>query len=190
MADVKRKTLEKDIEEILKGADLSTLSVKKIRKRLEEKHDANFTQRKDEIDKMVMAALSKKEEDNMKEEEEGDDSDFEKPEDYEPSAKRTKRGEKKTKSKSDDGSSPKRRNGYMKECILSPALADVMGTDRMARSDVVKRMWEIVRERELQDPKQRQYMRCDEQLQKVFGRKRVRTFGMMKYLTSHITKAE
>jgi len=37
------------------------------------------------------------------------------------------------------------------------------------------------------DPKNKQFAVCDEQLQKVFGVKRFRTFGMMKYLKSHFT---
>jgi len=69
---------------------------------------------------------------------------------------------------------------------LSPALAEVVGEEKMARSDVVKKMWQVIRERKLEDPKNKRFMICDEQLQKIFGRKRIQTFGMMKYLTKHI----
>ncbi|CAH1785199.1 unnamed protein product [Owenia fusiformis] len=77
-------------------------------------------------------------------------------------------------------------SGYSKPCQLSDELAEVMGTDSLPRSDVVKRMWEIVKERDIYDPKNKQFMVCDEQLFKIFKKKRVRIFGMMKYLTHHI----
>ena len=40
----------------------------------------------------------------------------------------------------------------------------------MARKDVVKQMWAIVKERQLQDPANKQFMLCDDQLLKVFGK--------------------
>lgn len=83
--------------------------------------------------------------------------------------------------KKNDGNSP-----YSRPCLLSPELSQIMGKDRMARNEVVKRMWEIVKERKLEDPKDRRYMLCDEELLKVFGKKRVQTFGMMKELKHHI----
>merc|ERR1712071_338430 len=36
------------------------------------------------------------------------------------------------------------------------------------------------------DPKNKQFALCDEQLLKVFGVKRFRTFSMMKYLKTHL----
>ncbi|KAL9982440.1 hypothetical protein ACROYT_G004480 [Oculina patagonica] len=78
------------------------------------------------------------------------------------------------------------KKGFGKLMVLSPALAEVVGGEKMSRSDVVKRMWEIIRERKLEDPKNKRFTLCDEQLQHIFGRKRIQTFGMMKYLKKHI----
>ena len=44
-----------------------------------------------------------------------------------------------------------------------------MGTDQMSRRDVVKKLWDVVRERGLQDPTNKQFAICDDQLLKVFG---------------------
>jgi chromatin remodeling complex protein RSC6 len=44
-----------------------------------------------------------------------------------------------------------------------------MGADAMPRHEVVKRMWAIIKERNLYDPKNKQFAICDEQLMKVFG---------------------
>lgn len=68
---------------------------------------------------------------------------------------------------------------------MSPQLAEVVGEEKMARGDVVKKMWEIIKERKLEDPKNKRFTICDEQLQQVFGRKRILTFGMMKHLKRH-----
>lgn len=63
-----------------------------------------------------------------------------------------------------------------------------MGEEQMARHEVVKRVWAIIKEKNLYDPKNKQYAICDEQLLKVIGVKRFRTFGMMKYLMPHFLK--
>jgi len=75
--------------------------------------------------------------------------------------------------------------GYTKTCKLSTELAAVMGEEAMARHEVVKRMWAIIKEKNLYDPKNKQFAICNEELLKVFGVKRFRTFGMMKYLKNH-----
>jgi len=60
-----------------------------------------------------------------------------------------------------------------------------MGTEQMARHEVVKKIWGIIKEKNLYDPKNKQYAICDDALLKVIGTKRFRTFGMMKYLKNH-----
>ena len=77
--------------------------------------------------------------------------------------------------------------GYTKVCKLSPELAKVMGEDSMARHEVVKRMWKLIKEKNLYDPKNKQFAICNDELLAVFGVKRFRTFGMMKYLKNHFT---
>ncbi|CAG7826589.1 unnamed protein product, partial [Allacma fusca] len=77
--------------------------------------------------------------------------------------------------------------GYTKTCRLSPELARVMGEEAMARHEVVKRMWKIIKEKNLYDPKNKQFAICNEDLLPIFGVKRFRTFGMMKYLKNHFT---
>uniref|UniRef100_A0A1E1XHV5 Putative rna polymerase i transcription factor uaf n=1 Tax=Amblyomma aureolatum TaxID=187763 RepID=A0A1E1XHV5_9ACAR len=207
---------------MLEGADLSALSSKKIRQQLEEKYGIDFTDRKKEIDDLVMELITpteKKEEpkgsdeqngavssasptgssssemeDDDEERNDGDDEELaRKLQDEEvrsrsravkksrPAKKEPAKAKKATKS-----SGTKRESAYSRKCALSPELAAVVGAEQMARSDVVKKMWSIVRERNLFDPSNRQFALCDPQLLKVFGQKRVRMFGMMKYLKNHI----
>jgi len=81
---------------------------------------------------------------------------------------------------------PKKKTGFNKVCKLSPELAAIMGADEMPRTEVVKKMWAIIKERNLYDPDNKQYAICDDQLRTVIGEDRFRTFGMMKYLKHHI----
>ncbi|KAK9501572.1 hypothetical protein O3M35_012275 [Rhynocoris fuscipes] len=89
------------------------------------------------------------------------------------------------------GSGPKKGGakrsggGYNKACTLTPELAAVVGQDSMARHEVVKKVWSIIKEKNLYDPKNKQYAICNDDLMKVIGVKRFRTFGMMKYLKKH-----
>ncbi|KAI0213936.1 Protein PBDC1 [Lamellibrachia satsuma] len=283
--------LEKDITDILKDADLSKLSSKKVRKSLEDLYNTDLTGRKKEIDSLVMKAISgcstkstgtgdsdEKKTDSKKEksspspkkrlssssndsysdsndsggessnedrESEHSNSEIEEAnyaeqsENMSPPKKKMKSTKKacvpnysdnglgdeelakqlqqeeedggrrqtrgggrkpvvkaarkgKKGSGDGDGAKPpkKTNNMYTRLCVLSAPLAEVMGKEKMARSDVIKRMWAIIRERDLLDPKNKQYMLVDDELYKVFGRKRVRTFGMMKFLKNHVFTPE
>ncbi|BFZ01074.1 hypothetical protein BsWGS_04113 [Bradybaena similaris] len=62
MAEPSVDKLKKAIKEILKGADLDNLSTKKVRKMLEEKFKADFSERKKEIDKLVMKMIDEDDE--------------------------------------------------------------------------------------------------------------------------------
>lgn len=76
-------------------------------------------------------------------------------------------------------------NGYTRPLKLSPALAELMGCESLPRHEVVKKMWEIIKGRNLYDPKNKQFAICDDDVFKVIGVKRFRTFGMLKYLKDH-----
>ncbi|XP_015119229.1 upstream activation factor subunit spp27 [Diachasma alloeum] len=257
MADISKDELRKEITAILKDADLTTMSAKKVRQQIEEKLDIDLSERKKEVDDLVMEHLQEKQdggkkkkkaaseesEDGEEEEEEGSEEEEEeeekKPakrgppkktvakrkknssddedsasdddasdEEYSPkkiaktSAKKGKPGKKGKKKGSDSDSDEdwgkskkatggakkgggKGKGGYTRAITLSPELAAVVGADQMARHEVVKKVWSIIKERNLYDPKNKQFAICDEELMKVIGVKRFRTFGMMKYLKNH-----
>lgn len=56
----------------------------------------------------------------------------------------------------------------------------------MPRTQVVKRIWSYVRERDLQDPSDRRQIRCDEPLKAIFKQERVHMFTMNKLLSGHM----
>lgn len=83
------------------------------------------------------------------------------------------------------GGGKSRGTGFTRSLQLSPELASLMGAESLPRHEVVKKMWAMIKERNLYDPKNKQYAICDNDLYKVFGVKRFRTFGMLKYLRPH-----
>lgn len=90
------------------------------------------------------------------------------------------------KSKAAGTNKPKGKgNGFTRPYKLSSDLAAVVGADALPRHEVVKKVWEIIKSRNLYDPKNKQFAICDAELQKVMGVKRFRTFGMLKYLKNH-----
>merc|ERR1712058_198260 len=279
MADISKEELKKEIEEILKDADLDNTSAKKVRIQLQEKLDCDLTERKKEVDDLVMEVIDEQtqdeedgdDEEDEDDEEEEEDSEDEKPKkkkvaakpkkkasadsdsgsgseynpgggsddddeevpsdgggsDYEPdepvkvgrgakskkkAAKRDSDGDssgeewggkkkgskgRKKKNSSDDEDSdyekPKAKkgkkgggNGYTAPVKLSEELADIVGGDEMSRHEVVKRMWAYIKDNKLQDPKNKQFIKCDEKLSKVIPTKKFRGFGMVKYLKEHM----
>ncbi|KRY45574.1 Upstream activation factor subunit spp27 [Trichinella britovi] len=82
------------------------------------------------------------------------------------------------------------------ESFLSPALTNLLGAQKMRRSELVRRMWEIIKERNLlenfesmnfQDPTNRAFVICDTQFEDIFKCKRFKAFTMMKYLKFHVS---
>ncbi|XP_051164040.1 uncharacterized protein LOC127283309 [Leptopilina boulardi] len=265
MADISKDDLRKEITAILKDADLSTMSAKKVRQQIEEKLDIDLSERKKEVDDLVMECLQEKDDGGKKkkkaaseesedgEEEEDEASEEEEEEEEKKPAKRgppKKAANKRKKGSSDDeesasdedasdeeyspkkgkpspkkgkpakkgkkkgsdsdsdedwgknkksggggggggggaakkGAKGKGGGGYTRPITLSPELAAIVGAEEMARHQVVKKVWSIIKERNLYDPKNKQFAICDDELMKVIGVKRFRTFGMMKYLKNH-----
>ena len=75
--------------------------------------------------------------------------------------------------------------------IFSDDLKDFLGGEEtIARTQIVKKLWEYIREHNLQDPRQKKLICCDATLEKLFKRKTVDCFGMNKLLSNHIRKVE
>ncbi|KAM5586785.1 hypothetical protein ABKV19_005625, partial [Rosa sericea] len=79
-----------------------------------------------------------------------------------------------------------RRGGFKTVYSLSPLLQVIVVEPEMARPEVVKKLWAYIREKDLQDPKNRWNIRCDESLHAVFRVKSVDMFKMNKVLSKHI----
>ncbi len=76
----------------------------------------------------------------------------------------------------------------MKPMTISPELAVVVGSGPMARSQVVKKLWEYIKKNNLQDATNRRNINADEALKKVFGGKgMVNMFEMTKLVSKHLS---
>lgn len=96
----------------------------------------------------------------------------------------------KPKKRASGGVTKGKGTGFTRPYKLSPDLAALMGADVMPRHAVVKRIWAIVKEKQLYDPNNKQFAICDDAMFKVIGKQRFRIFGMMKYLKTHFLPDE
>ena len=71
---------------------------------------------------------------------------------------------------------------------LSEELEAVVGKGPMARSQVVKKLWEYIKKHDLQNPKNKRNIIADEKLLPLFGKKEVTMFEMTKLVSGHIGK--
>ncbi|PXF48740.1 Upstream activation factor subunit spp27 [Gracilariopsis chorda] len=84
---------------------------------------------------------------------------------------------------------PRRPSAFSKPMQLSDALTAVCGESQLSRTDVVKKIWEYIRENQLKDPDDGKKILCDEKLMAIFkGSKTVSNMGIAKFLSAHMTK--
>ncbi|XP_044488343.1 upstream activation factor subunit UAF30-like [Mangifera indica] len=80
----------------------------------------------------------------------------------------------------------KKRGGFTKLCSLSPKLQTLVGESELARTEVVKKVWGCIKDNQLQDPKNKQNILCDESLLALFHVSSINMFQMNKALSKHI----
>ena len=72
---------------------------------------------------------------------------------------------------------------------LSEALTAVCGESQLPRPEVMKKIWDYIKENELKDPNDKSQILCDQKLKAVFdGSSTVHNMGINKYLSAHMTK--
>ncbi|RXK41949.1 hypothetical protein M231_00670 [Tremella mesenterica] len=87
----------------------------------------------------------------------------------------------------------KRRNKnsvFNKEMILSDSLAAFIGEPSLSRPQTVKRIWDYVKENDLQDQGDKRYILCDDRLKSVFHTDRLHMFTMNKLLVPHFRDSD
>ncbi len=71
---------------------------------------------------------------------------------------------------------------------LTSDIEAVVGKGPMARSEVVKKLWEYIKKNDLQDPKNKRNIVADAKLKTVFGGKAVvNMFEMTKLVSKHLS---
>ncbi len=77
---------------------------------------------------------------------------------------------------------------FMAPMQPSSALAEVVGSKALPRTQVIKKLWEYIKRRNLQDPNNRRNIRADETLAKIFnGKKVVSMFEMTKLVNKQLS---
>ena len=77
---------------------------------------------------------------------------------------------KKTAKKKTARKAPRRANAaFMRPVTPSPALAEVVGSKPIPRTEVTKRLWAYIKKNRLQDAKNRRMINSDATLKPVFG---------------------
>ena len=82
----------------------------------------------------------------------------------------------------------KANSAFMKPLKLTADLEAVVGKGPMARSQVVKKLWEYIKKNNLQDPANKRNIVADAKLKPVFGGKAVvNMFEMTKLVSKHLS---
>ena len=87
--------------------------------------------------------------------------------------------------------SSKRGGGsaFMKPLQPDEALATVIGSNPLPRTEVTKRIWDYIRQHDLQDKNNKRMINADDKLRKVFdGKDQVSMFELTKLVNGHLKK--
>jgi DNA topoisomerase-3 len=69
----------------------------------------------------------------------------------------------------------------------SPALAAVVGDEPIARTEVIKRIWDYIKANGLQDKKDKRAINADAKLKPVFGKNQVTMFELAGIVGKHLS---
>nr|WP_321986402.1 SWIB/MDM2 domain-containing protein [uncultured Lichenicoccus sp.] len=95
----------------------------------------------------------------------------------------------KTAVKSDSVEKPKagsKPNALQQPLQPSAELAAVVGEGKLARGEVVKRVWDYIKSHKLQNPSDGREILADDKLKKVFNKDKVTMFEMNKLLAQNL----
>ena len=102
-------------------------------------------------------------------------------------AKKKTPGTRKAAKKTAKKSGRKPSAAFMRPVTPSAALAEVVGTKPIPRTEVTKRLWAYIKKNKLQDPKNKRTIKADATLKAVFGGKAtVDMFEMTKLVGRHL----
>jgi len=78
-------------------------------------------------------------------------------------------------------------SAFMKPLTPSAALAKVVGKGAIPRTEVIKKIWEYIKEHKLQDEANRRMINADTKLKAVFdGKAQVSMFELTKLVNGHL----
>ena len=76
---------------------------------------------------------------------------------------------------------------FMAPLTASPALADVVGSKPLPRTEIIKKIWDYIKKNKLQDNKNRRMINADAKLKTLFGGKsQISMFELAKVVSKHV----
>lgn len=91
--------------------------------------------------------------------------------------------------KTEKSTSRKPNSALAKPVQPDDALAAVVGSEPMPRTEITKRLWDYIKKNNLQDEKKKTQINADDVLKAVFdGKDQVTMFEMTKLVSNHIKK--
>ena len=76
---------------------------------------------------------------------------------------------------------------FMAPLTLSPALAEVVGSKPLPRTQIIKKIWEYIKKNNLQDSKNRRMINADSKLKVLFaGKDQISMFELAKVVNNHV----
>src|SRR6201747_2630342 len=76
---------------------------------------------------------------------------------------------------------------FMKAMTPSPALAAIIGSKPVPRTEVTKKVWEYIKANKLQDAAKRTMINADAKLKEIFKKAQVSMFEMTKLINAHLS---
>ena len=76
---------------------------------------------------------------------------------------------------------------FMKPLKPSAALAAIVGTKALPRTEAVKKIWDYIKKHKLQNPKNKRNILADAKLKTVFGKKEITMFELAGILGKHLS---
>jgi chromatin remodeling complex protein RSC6 len=75
---------------------------------------------------------------------------------------------------------------FMKALTPSAALAAIVGSNPLPRTEVTKKIWDYIKKNKLQDAVNRRMINADEKLRSVLGKAKVSMFEMTKLVSTQL----
>jgi upstream activation factor subunit UAF30 len=75
---------------------------------------------------------------------------------------------------------------FMAPLNASPALAEVVGSKPLPRTEIVKKIWDYIRKNNLQDKKNKRMINADAKLKPLFGKDQISMFDLAKIVSKHV----
>ena len=76
---------------------------------------------------------------------------------------------------------------FMKPVQPDAKLAEIIGSQAVPRTEVTRKLWDYIRDHNLQDPENKTFIKADDKLREIFdGKERVSMFEMTKLVFNHV----